>query len=428
MLKFISKKEHLDLYILGFLFFLVGFSIPFSYIFNSISIGLLFVYSFYWFEKEIFLEFLKKKNISLSLFVIVFLLQLVGVLYSKNINTAFLNIEKSLVFLLIPLTFVNIHKYLTRKLVNLSLYGLISGVFLMLLSAHANILYKILSEKLSLESLLTYFTRVEFVKEAFVEIHPPYFGLLVVFILVPVTRLKLLKNVTLNKFLIYLLICYLIFSLYGISSFMSLSISLLFLLFSFISLLRRRKWRVIIILTTLLISLLLLIMPLFNKKVSDFGGGSMINRINWMFVKGKGDTSRPENWKSVLKVVKNNFLFGIGSDGGISQLQKYRYKYSEAFIYRHNAHNQYLEFLLRYGIVGLCLYLYILFLLVKKSILSEDKNFKWFLLVFILSSITESYLQRQIGITFFIFYAVLYSTFYNFEKLLNNAYEESTST
>ena len=165
-----------------------------------------------------------------------------------------------------------------------------------------------------------------------------------------------------------------------------------------------------------------------NKLAPSFNGGSLINRIHWSFVKGKGDTSRPDNWKSVISVVKENLLFGVGTDGGLNQLQKERSEKTESYKNRHNAHNQYLEILLRYGIVGLALYLFIIYLLIRSAIKSKDKIFIWFLIVFLISSLTESYLQRQIGLIFFLFYALLFNTFYNFGFSKIDVDEKSINT
>jgi len=401
--------------ILMFFLFLVGFSIPFSFAFNSISIGLLFIISFFWFKKSNFYSFFKHPKSIIVIFILFYLLQIIGVLYSENFDIALSNTIKSIVLIIIPITFINISKTLDIKKVTISIYGLIFGVFLMLFSAHINILYKIILEDLPISSFITFFTRVEFVKEAFVEIHPPYFGILVVFILFPVSKIRLLKNKIGNDILIYFLVLYLIFSLYGISSFMSFILLTFFILYKLVYLVKNGIKINAFILITTACTILILVSFFYNKPISDFGGGSLINRINWMLVKGKGDTSRPHNWNSVIDVIQGNLIVGIGSDGGIQQLQIRRDQKSESFINKHNAHNQYLEIFLRHGLLGFFIYMYLLFSLIKKSLRFKNENFKWFLLVFLISSITESYLQRQIGITFFTFYAVLYITFYNFE-------------
>ena len=97
-----------------------------------------------------------------------------------------------------------------------------------------------------------------------------------------------------------------------------------------------------------------------------------------------------------MLVVKDNVFFGAGTDGGLLQLQRNRDIKSESFVNQHNAHNQYLEILLRHGLLGFFCYFGLLF--------------------YLISSITESYLQRQIGVTFFTFYAIIYLCVYKVSK------------
>jgi O-antigen ligase len=123
------------------------------------------------------------------------------------------------------------------------------------------------------------------------------------------------------------------------------------------------------------------------------------------------DTVRISNWKSVSKVIAANPLLGVGVDGGLEKLQQERNVLSEPYINKHNAHNDYLEILLRYGIIGLVLYLGILYKLFVRYFQNRNTVFLWFILVFMISGLTESYLQRQIGLTFFTFYSLLFYTF-----------------
>jgi O-antigen ligase len=88
-------------------------------------------------------------------------------------------------------------------------------------------------------------------------------------------------------------------------------------------------------------------------------------------------------------------------------LQKERQINSEPYINRHNAHNDILEIILRYGVFGLCIYLILIYKLSNNSIQNKNDLFKWLLVVFIISGVTESYLQRQIGLTFFVFFSLL---------------------
>lgn len=402
------------------LLFLVGFSIPFSYAINSICVGAFCLFSLFFLEKHTFKDFLKKGINIHFLFMLYFALQFVGVLYSEDMSRGFNYWVQNIVFLILPIAFKSISDVLSKKAIKASLYGLFVGVLVILLSIHVNIFNKIFTENLGLKSLLTKFVRVAFVSEGIVEIHPPYFGLMVVFCLIGVLLIKHSKVNLLNLGLKSLLTLYFLVSLYGISSFMSIVLIGLFLCCCLVYMLKKGDFKLLAIILISLTTVIVLVFKTNYRKITKlFPGESLIGRIEWSFFKEKGDTSRPENWKSVLSVVKDNAIFGIGSDGGLKYLQKYRSKNSESFRNKHNAHNQFLETLLRHGIIGLLVYLAILVLIFFSAFKSKNFIFIAFILVFVISSLTESYLVRQIGLIFFTFYSLLFCTFYNFEYSKN---------
>jgi len=412
---------------LEIILFITGLSIPFSYAFNSISIGILFVYSFIWFKERDYTSIFKNFFSLPLLFIIFYIIQIIGIIYSDNFDKGISNVEKSVVFLLMPITFINLSKIIDYQKVKISIYGLTIGVVVILLSAYINILIKVFTMNAGFESLITHFVRVQFVREALVQIHPPYFGLLVVFLMVPSMYINFSKKKIVNSICRNVIILFFLISIYSIASFMSFLLSIILIIVYVVLLFKKNKIKSFLVFFSIFILILIVLSNLDYKKYK-FNGESLSNRIEWSFLKDKGDTSRPENWKSVLLVVKNNLFIGIGSDGGINQLQKYRSKKSESYINRHNAHNQYLEVLLRYGIIGLSVYLLIVFQLIKNAMKSENKIFIWFVFVFMVSSLTESYLQRQIGLTFFLFYALLFNTYYTFNLNKNNNNEKSIGT
>lgn len=414
-LKFM-EDANLKINILNFLFFLVGFSIPISYAVNSISMAVLFAYSFIFFNKKNYTSILEKGFVIHVLFVTYFLLQFLGVFYSANQEVGFSYVLKNIVFLMLPITFINLQNALSPRNLKLGVLGLFLSVLLILSSIYSKIITDMFSNKLDISALLYRFVRVNFVSKGFVQIHPPYFGLLVVFSIVFVLHIKISTHRIYNYFLKFIIVAFLLMALYGISSFMSVILLSVMFLGYVIYLISQGFFKQMMILFLTVILLVVIFIKFDGTALLlKSPGTSLLGRIEWSFVKGKGDTSRPDNWKSVYQVIKQHPLLGVGSDGGINQLQKYRPENSESFRDKHNAHNQYLETCLRHGLIGLMLYLVILGSLVKLAIKSKDIIFGSFIFIFVLASMTESFLVRQIGLTFFIFYALLFSTFYSFE-------------
>ena len=76
-------------------------------------------------------------------------------------------------------------------------------------------------------------------------------------------------------------------------------------------------------------------------------------------IKKSGDSDRAENWESILRLPIKNIFFGVGTGDELDEIQKLRNHKGWAWAYRNNAnmHNQYLEVLLRNGILGLTIFL-----------------------------------------------------------------------
>ena len=407
------KKKGIDLYVFEFLLFITALSIPFSYAFNSICIGLLFVYSFHWCQKKNYSGLISKKNYLPILFVCFFMVLVGGIFYSANMEGGLSYVTRNIVFLLLPITFLNLKPVLNHRRIRMALFGLFFGTIIILFGIHFNIVFKIIDKHLGFDTLLKHFVRVRFVQEGIVEIHPPYFGIFTVFSMVFISQQKLVVDQTWNMLLKTLVLLYLLLSLYGISSFMAILLLAMAIGFYCIGQWRKGRKKTMVIMMMLLVLGVIAVSRL-NFKVMENGytGSTLLGRVEWSFFRGKGDTSRPENWESVVMVIKNNFFLGVGSDGGLDILQAHRNPKSESFRNDHNAHNQYLETFLRHGIFGFLIFLMILFALTVEAAKSKDILFCTFIVFCMVSFLTESYLVRQWGSTFFVFFACMFSEAY----------------
>ena len=120
---------------------------------------------------------------------------------------------------------------------------------------------------------------------------------------------------------------------------------------------------------------------------------------------------RELHWKAVLETIaQNNLLIGYGTRSHRDFLyNKYKdYGLTSAYKEDYNAHNQYLEVFLEFGLLGFILFLsMILYLL---WIFNKNKDFSALsiLLVFLIYMLTESIFQRHSGIVIFSFLIALY--------------------
>ena len=152
--------------------------------------------------------------------------------------------------------------------------------------------------------------------------------------------------------------------------------------------------------------------------MNRFGIYPRVYQIIWEidnYMKGKNPSGysvaqRFEYIKSALHIFKNNTLIGVGT-GDLKQAYEDYYNNSNSVLtqkWRLRAHNQYLTFLVSFGIIGF-LWIVIAF---TYSIYFE-KGFKsyffiMFLIIALLSMLNEDTLETQTGVTFVAFFFSLF--------------------
>jgi hypothetical protein len=125
---------------------------------------------------------------------------------------------------------------------------------------------------------------------------------------------------------------------------------------------------------------------------------------------GHSFAQRFEYWKAAMGIIRNNFWFGVGT-GDVRAAFDYHYATSDTRLapeWQLRAHNQFLTFMISFGITGflivaagMCLPLYI------------EKRYQHilpfvFFSIAILSMLTEDTLETQAGATFFAFFYSLF--------------------
>ena len=117
---------------------------------------------------------------------------------------------------------------------------------------------------------------------------------------------------------------------------------------------------------------------------------------------------RAEFWRAGINVIENHILFGVGT-GDIKDELDSEYERSDSILdqpYRKRVHNQYLAFAISFGIIGLAL---ILLCFLYPYFTGYGNRFAYvFLIIFLLSFITEDTLETQAGATFVAFFSCLF--------------------
>lgn len=120
-------------------------------------------------------------------------------------------------------------------------------------------------------------------------------------------------------------------------------------------------------------------------------------------------TIRLAKWSAYYDIFTTKPLFGttLGDIGDVRK-EKYLEKgFNDLALHNYNAHNQYLEILATLGILGLSVFLMLLFYPLGKK--DADALYLLFLIICLIAFCTESLLQRQQGILFFMFFYAVYT-------------------
>jgi|TARA_B110000259_G_scaffold188113_1_gene245030 O-antigen ligase len=375
---------------------LVAFTIPIGSFVNSVSIIILFLFSFLIRLRSSsqfsLRNFISKINIS----AIYILLILIGLLYSSNLDVGIKVTLRSLAFLVIPISFALSYNS-TFSLEKVLLTFAIS-IFSLFIFTHINVLLELFRENDNFSLLISHYLRNNFIKHSLVQIHAPYFGMFSVFAFVIVLKSKLLNN-----YLKVIMGSYILFCIFLISAVTSIIVLGIIIFVMVIKLFLKKKLMNRIMIFAIFLSSILSFY--FVKQIDVTNSSNVVIRIEKL-IKKSGDSDRAENWESIFRLPIKNLLFGVGTGDELDEIQKVRNHKGWAWAYRHNAnmHNQYLEVLLRNGILGLTIFLLVFINLWKRLKKYNDFRYLSFLLLIIISFMTESMLERQWGIVFFVFF------------------------
>lgn len=119
---------------------------------------------------------------------------------------------------------------------------------------------------------------------------------------------------------------------------------------------------------------------------------------------------RLARWDVALQLVRKSPVIGYGSGSEISLLKEafFTHKFYSSYLNSLNAHNEYLSFMLKSGIIGLAVYLITLAFGFKIAYTSKDVMFITLMLLIAIVSISENMLDVDKGT---IFYGLFFSFF-----------------
>ena len=113
-------------------------------------------------------------------------------------------------------------------------------------------------------------------------------------------------------------------------------------------------------------------------------------------------------WKCSVELIKENFFLGVGIGDLYEELSACYVNIGLSRLNRFNCHNQYLQMWLTTGIVGFATFISLLIFHFKMAFKSKDSIYLAFLVVICLGFLTESLLELQRGIVFFILISLIF--------------------
>jgi len=122
------------------------------------------------------------------------------------------------------------------------------------------------------------------------------------------------------------------------------------------------------------------------------------------------DESRITIWKAAIQIIGNNVLFGVGTGDIQTELNKEYERTGDKNILPENnlnAHNQFLEILLENGLIGLLIFLSVFGIMFYIAISEKNLLYIIFLIIIFISFLFETMLNRLAGVSFFSLFSFL---------------------
>ena len=392
------------------------FVFPISF---KIAIYMLFISVLFWLLSGVWYSNIKSiLNFKPAVMLIVlWLLLIISLLYTENIDRGVSDIVQKIAFLFIPLILIshwNSIRIFKRKIITAYLISLtLLAVFLIfralyssLLSTPNGILFQPNPQSSPWENYFFYFLFTQ-------PNHPTYLSMYYCLGLVFIA--SIIKNSTQQIYKsFYPLLAFLFLAMVYLSSSKAGIITCFFICIMTLFWVLKKKGRMISGIAVVVIIGTLLALLSYNSRIPSFinyfndktNDGLTKNEIAFDNKLKSEATVRLEIWSSIPKMVNNRWLFGVGIGDTkqelVSGYEKYGVKYAAEKML--NAHNQYLEIFVGLGIVGLTAFLIALGLGFRQAVHNRDMVLFLFLSIVSVNFLFESVLERFFGIIFFVFF------------------------
>jgi len=342
--------------------------------------------------------FKSKEKRNILFFAAIYILYIIGLLYSSNLNYGIKDISGKLALLIVPICFY-ISKIDFKAKVFTILKSFIDGCLIAIILALIN------------STVYFYFdldSQHYFYNNIAVFAHPSYIAICINMALITVYYLILNKKTSFYLAL-FLLILFSIYMLLLASKTGLITMLLTHLIFISYWMIKHKKQLIGLALITIIIGAFIL-----TYKTSNF----FKTRIDEVFttstaVNQEGSTAvRSVIWSICTGLIKQQPIIGYGT-GDVKDILIKNYTLSNHHYLaekQFNAHNQFLQTTVALGLIGGILLIGMLLVPLYISIKHKKILYLAFLLLILINFSTEAMLERQVGV---IFYTVFNMLFFN---------------
>lgn len=375
--------------------------LPYDFFYSELILVSFGLHSFIHIKREDLKNILSQTVVIL---ISLYLLNLVAILYSadkpEGINLAVRQLGILLFPVLFSVSHLDLVKYRLRLFCILGASCTITVLYL-----YFDALRTIFIYHLPASSLFT----VNFMNHNFslpINMHATYLSVYIAFSII-VFMLLLLKGLVVKQKWLLIIASFILFA--GLLQLSSRSVFIAFLVvinaaFPFMLFTGRKKLR--FFLTSTVISAIVLVL-IFNvdafktRYVSELKT-DLTDRVKII----ENTEPRMGRWEAVMELVKRSPVIGYGNGTETALLKE---KYFEKGLYisylnEFNTHNQYLAILLKTGITGLLLFLFILYFGYTNAIQKKDLLLLGFMIIISIVSLSENILDLNKGIFFYGFF------------------------
>lgn len=352
------------------------------------------------------------KNKFALLFMSFYIMHLLGMLYSKNIDFGLFDIQVKFSILVFPLILVN--RPINSEKIKFVFYSFILGGIIssLILLSHAVYTYFVFGEN-------------NFFYQAFsILVHPSYIAMYLDFSIAWILYSFLNKsfnNIRFYKLYTFLLVSFFSFIIVLLSSKMGMiTLVLLFIGFLVYYIISRKKYATGIVSMFFLLALIYSVVK-FVPFVRDRVQSAVTAMTSTSSNQNEGESTavRLLIWKAANQVISENFLLGTGTgDSKDALLHEYEKRgMTSALEHKLNTHNEFYQVFVSIGLIGFILFIANLFVPLFFAFKTSNSVYLLFLVILILNIFPESMFETQAGVMFYSFFnSLLCFQYFNNDK------------